>query len=668
YTAALFIAWIIIVVTSLAWNVFHEKQNTRELALMEARIHFNKDLAFRSWAAMNGGVYVPPTQKTPPNPYLYVAERDIKTTSGQALTLINPAYMLRQVMTYYSELYGVKGRLTSLKVLNPVNEPDAWERSALQDFERGQKEVVDFIKTEGEPRLRLMRPLFTEKECLQCHAFQGYREGDVRGGISVTVPLRPYLAIEQKVIMGVALSHGIFWLLGMLAIGLASNRIEKRVRERNMAQEQLEHQAFYDKLTKLPNRTLFIQHVKEEIIRSKDMGNQFAVLFLDLDRFKNINDSLGHVIGDKLLVIMSERLKDCIRPDDVIARFGGDEFAILLRNCKEVSGATRSAERIQKKISVPFRLDKHEIFLSVSIGIALSETGYESEEDVLRDADTAMYRAKARGRACYELFDVHMYTAAINLLQLEADLRRAVENKDFQVYYQPIISLHDDRILGAEAVIRWTHPQRGPISPMEFIPLAEETGLISEIGGWILRTACAQNRAWHGAGYEHLLIKVNFSACQFYHEDILELIRKALRESNMNAQFLDIEITEGVAAADKSIALFRELSNLGIKISIDDFGTGYSSLGSLNRLPVNTIKIDRSFVRDIAVDHHAGAIVKTIISMAHNLSMKVLAEGVENEQQRLFLKSHGCDEAQGFLFSPPVPDIEFSRLLVRWGQ
>jgi diguanylate cyclase (GGDEF)-like protein len=667
YTIALIAAWTVIIAISLTWNIIRERQNTRELALKEARIHFNKDQAFRSWAALHGGVYVTPTAMTPPNPYLnHIPERDITTASGKSLTLINPAYMLRQVKSFYSELYGVKGRLTSLKVINPVNEPDEWERSTLMAFEEGEKEVFEFTHREGEPHLRFMRPLMTEKECLKCHGFQGYKVGDVRGGITVSVPLNPYLAIENKTIHAIALSHGIFWILGLFAIGLASNRIKKRVLERNLAREELEHQAFYDKLTSLPNRALFIQYLDDEIPRTKENRDyKFAVLFIDLDRFKNINDSLGHVIGDQLLVAAADTLKYCVRPDDEIARFGGDEFAILLRNCKDVSGATRTSDRIQKKLSMPFRLGKHEMFVSASIGIALSETGYENAEDVLRDADTAMYRAKARGRACYELFDTQMYTAAMNLLQLESDLRKAVENREFEVHYQPIISLADDSIVGAEAIIRWDHPQRGSISPNEFIPLAEETGLISELGDWILRAACSQNRAWHGAGYEHLLMKVNFSACQFYHEDILRFIKKALRESNLNAEFLDIEITESIAADDKSINLFNELSSMGVKISIDDFGTGYSSLGSLKRLPINTIKIDRSFVRDIVIDNHAGAIVKTIVSMAHNLNMKVLAEGVETKEQLQFLKSQDCDEAQGFLFSPPIPDIEFSRLLAK---
>jgi diguanylate cyclase (GGDEF)-like protein len=664
YTAVIVITWTIIIAVSITWNIVREQQNTRDLALMEARIHFNKDQAFRSWAALQGGVYVTPTEKTPPNPYLKVPNRDVITESGEPLTLINPAYMLRQVKKFYSELYGVKGRLTSLKVVNPINEPDDWERMALLKFENGENEVHEFTTRDGEPNLRFMRSLITEEDCLKCHGFQGYKKGDVRGGITVSVPLKPYLDIEHKTIYSITVSHVIFWLLGLFAIGLASNRIKKRVLERNQAREQLEHHAFFDKLTGLPNRIQFIEYLKDEIISTKNNKDyKFAVLFLDLDRFKNINDSLGHVIGDQFLIRAADRLKNCIRPDDVIARFGGDEFAILLSNCKEVSGVTRTAERIQKKMSMPFRLDKHEVYISVSIGVALSETGYESEEDVLRDADTAMYRAKARGRACYELFDSHMYTDAINLLQLEADLRRAVENRDFQVYYQPIISLLDDSVMGAEAVIRWIHPQRGSISPNQFIPLAEETGLISELGNWILRTACLQNRAWHGAGYEHLLMKVNFSACQFYHEEVMEQIKGELRESGMNARFLDIEITESIAADDNSISLFNELSNMGLKISIDDFGTGYSSLGSLKRLPINTIKIDRSFVRDIAIDHHAGAIVKTIISMAHNLDMTVLAEGVETEQQLEFLKAHGCDEVQGFLFSPPVPAIEFSKLL-----
>jgi diguanylate cyclase (GGDEF)-like protein/PAS domain S-box-containing protein len=420
----------------------------------------------------------------------------------------------------------------------------------------------------------------------------------------------------------------------------------RNITERKQTDEKLKQQAFYDQLTNLQNRTMFTKHLRRVIERPKrHMNYLFAVLFMDLDRFKVINDSLGHIIGDKLLVAVARRLEACVRPNDSVARFGGDEFAILLDDIKNVSDATCVADRIQKELSLPFNLRGHEVFTSASIGIALSATGYDREEDILRDADSAMYRAKAIGKARYEIFDTEIHTSAMEILQLEVDLRRAVERNEFLVYYQPVVSLTDARIVGVEALLRWQHPNRGFIPPMEFIPLAEETGLISTIGEWILRKACAQNKVWQDAGYKHLIINVNLSARQFHYHDIPELIGRVLQETGLAAQSLNIEITESIAMEARSIKILNELTAMGVQTAIDDFGTGYSSLGSLKSFPINAIKIDKTFIKDVTSDTNAGSIVRAIIAMAHSLKMNL------------------CDEAQGYIFSPPIPEEEFTELL-----
>jgi diguanylate cyclase (GGDEF)-like protein len=438
----------------------------------------------------------------------------------------------------------------------------------------------------------------------------------------------------------------------------------RHIKQRRRAEKKLKYQALYDHLTNLPNRTYLRNSLKRLIDRSKrDENYQYGVLFIDLDRFKIVNDSLGHVIGDQLLTSAAERLKNCVRPSDTVARFGGDEFAVVLDYIKDLTDATRVADRIQRELTIPFRLNGHDVFITASIGIVISLSGYENVEDIIRDADAAMYRAKSLGKARYEIFNKNMHSRALKLLQLESDLRQAVTRNEFFVYYQPIVSLQNFNISGVEALLRWEHPQRGIIPPAEFIPLAEETGLIAKIGEQVLMIAAAQNKEWHDAGYDHLHVGVNFSAHQFIQQDIVKIIKKTLNKTGLHAQFLNIEITESTAMEMNSTNTLLELSALGVKLSIDDFGTGYSSLGSLKNFAIDCIKIDKVFIQDVTRNKNADAIVKAIIAMAKNLKIKVIAEGVETEEQLNFLRSHDCDQIQGFIYSRPVPDNEFTALL-----
>ncbi len=436
------------------------------------------------------------------------------------------------------------------------------------------------------------------------------------------------------------------------------------ITDRKKAEEQLKHQALYDQLTGLPNRNMFTRHLRRLVTRPKRHKDyQFAILFIDLDRFKVVNDSLGHMVGDELLIGVAQRLKECIRINDIVARFGGDEFAIILDDITSVNDTTFIADRIQESLLLPFEIDGHDIFTSASIGISLSKSGYSSANELLRDADSAMYRAKAYGRGRHEIFDDSIHDSIKKTLYLEANLRRAVERQEFEVYYQPIVSVAKTEIIGAEALIRWKHPEHGFISPVEFIPLAEEIGLISTIGEWVLRVACAQNKAWHDAGYQHLSVNVNFSSRQFHQPNFIERIKGVLDETGMPLESLNMEITESIAMEPNSIKLLNELTSLGIQTSIDDFGTGYSSLGALKQFPIDTIKIDRVFIKDITVDRNVEAIVAAIIAMAHSLNMRVVAEGVETEEHVSFLRLHKCDSVQGFLYSPPVPASEFVKYL-----
>jgi diguanylate cyclase (GGDEF)-like protein len=433
--------------------------------------------------------------------------------------------------------------------------------------------------------------------------------------------------------------------------------------------EHFRHAAFHDSLTGLPNRAMFTELLKAEIESSKRRNDHmFAVLFLDLDRFKNINDSLGHTHGDLLLVAFAERLERTLRPVDTLARFGGDEFAILLSGMSDATDAVRVAQRIQEELSQPFVLDKNSAFASSSIGIALSSTGYDRPEDILRDADTAMYRAKENGKARYEVFDHGMHARAVSRLQLESDLRQAVEQKEFCVYYQPIVSLETGRLAGFEALVRWNHPRRGLVSPADFVPVAEETGLIVPIGEWVLQEACKHIRACQLAHPSHraLSLSVNLSARQVAQADLLDRIKEALAVSKLSPHCLKLEITESVVMenAEAAALMFKQLRSLGVQLSIDDFGTGYSSLSYLHRFPLNYLKIDRSFVSRLTTDND-NAIVRTISTLARNLGMEVIAEGIETEEQYQQLRMLGCEYGQGYLFSHPVPNEGMLRLVAQ---
>lgn len=435
---------------------------------------------------------------------------------------------------------------------------------------------------------------------------------------------------------------------------------QKRISdELEQSKNHFRHAAFHDALTDLPNRALLAENLKIEIERVKQHEDcQFAVLFLDLDRFKNVNDSLGHSIGNQLLIAIARRLEGCMREGDIVARLGGDEFAILLASIPNMREATKMAERVQEKLQTPFNLSGHEVFTTASIGIALSAIGYEHPENVLRDADTAMYRAKAQGKARYELFDEGMHSQAVYLLQLETDLRRALEREEFCVYYQPIVSLENGELAGLEALVRWQHPERGMISPAEFIGMAEEHGFILPLGQWVLERACRQLVQWQRQSLQNrsLFMSVNLSAKQMAQTGLVNQIKEVLEETNLDPAHLKLEITESAVMenAEMAVTVLKQLKALGVQLSVDDFGTGYSSLSYLHRFPLDTLKIDQSFVSRIGEADENGEIVRTIVTLAENMGMDVVAEGIETLGQLSELRRLDCRYGQGYLFARPL--------------
>lgn len=432
------------------------------------------------------------------------------------------------------------------------------------------------------------------------------------------------------------------------------------ITERKQAEEQLYRLAHHDTLTGLPNRILFLDRLQQAKALANRYRHQLAVLFLDLDRFKIINDTLGHPVGDKLLLKVAQRIAGCVREVDTVARIGGDEFTIILVNVDNLDDVKRVAQKILQSLSVSFTVDTYELFITASIGITLYPVDGDNLDTLVKKADIAMYHAKGEGRNNFQFYTPRMDENADKRLLLETSLRKALDNGEFRLYYQPKVDVVTKAITAMEALLRWEHPTLGLVSPADFIPLAEETGLIIPIGEWVLRTACLQNREWQRQGLPRMRVAVNLSGFQFQQKNLLEMITSSLDETGLDAEFLELEITESVIMQnpDFAVSVLNALREIGIHISIDDFGTGYSSLAHLKRFSVNTLKIDKSFVRDVEINSADAAITTAIIAMGNSLNLKVIAEGVETEGQLCFLSENNCDEVQGYLFSTPMPSHE----------
>ncbi len=457
-------------------------------------------------------------------------------------------------------------------------------------------------------------------------------------------------------------------LLDIASLLMTELELRSDLTVKRQTQEHLLYSTLHDSLTGLPNRSLFTERLRHAMRRAaRHPDNLFAVLFLDLDRFKEVNDNLGHFAGDELLRAVARRVEACIRPEDTVARLSGDEFAILLESITEISDAGRVAERIEEALSFPITLAGAEVTTSASIGIVTSSMAHDQPEQILRSADMAMYRAKAAGRARYELFDRAMHTDALARLQLETDLRRAVENSEFRLMYQPVVSLRTGRITGFEALVRWDHPHQGLIQPADFIPVAEETGLIIPIGRWVLYEACRQVKEWHASHprEEPLTIGVNLSARQFSQPGLVEQIREALDATGTPPSALRLEITEG-AIIDKgryALSILSQLREIGVQVYLDDFGTGYSSLSYLHGVPVDGIKVDRAFISDMDTNDANLRLVRTLLTLAEIVGIRAEAEGITSAEQLKELRSLNCEQGQGYLFSAPIPGDAVQPLL-----
>ncbi len=505
--------------------------------------------------------------------------------------------------------------------------------------------------------------------------------GNVIGSFEIYMDVTKYRAEIKKIVtMSVSILAIILFFVfvpsfllirrGTLQVKAAQEELLRNLQvrreiERQQAQEQLEYQASHDALTNLPNRNLLADHIQRALRRAQRHKRQVAVLFIDLDHFSLINDSLGYDVGDRLLKIVAERLTGCVPADDTVARQGEDDFVIVLSDLVESEDAAMVVQKIQLAVNRPVEIDAQELEISCSIGISIYPKDGKDVQTLLKNADAAMFRAKEQGSGTWQFFTDELNDRVVARMTMERCLRRALENDELSVHYQPQVDLAGGRMTGIEALLRWQNPELGMVSPARFIPLAEETGLIIPIGEWVVKTACRQARSWQNSGFPPLTMAVNLSPRQFWYPGLIGIITRILHDSGLEPRYLELEITEGMVMRDveSALAMLQELKGLGVQLSMDDFGTGYSNLSHLKRFPFDKLKMDISFVREVTYDPGSAAIAKTIIAMAHNLNLRVIAEGIETEGQLSYLRAHGCDEMQGFYFSRPIPEVEMEQLL-----
>jgi len=656
--------WTLLVLASLVWNILtHQRLSIIEVAKSEARTNVNKDMAFRRWVTSHGGVYVRPTEQTPPNPYLKVEKRDVVTTDNDHLTLMNPAYVMREVMTNYAQDYGIQGHLTAKKLMNPGNAPDEWELRALDILETGVREVTEVMKIGGREHMRLAQPVFMERGCMKCHAGMGIPVGGIRGAITTAIPLDPLKEIAAPGLRAIISTHFGVWIIGILSIWLGDAYIRRKEEEKSRfraeAAERLLYQSTHDELTGFANRRLLDDRLGFAIARAERSGHKVGVIYIDLDNFKLINESYGYRLGDDAIRDFAGRLRGLVRDEDTLARIGGDEFVALVE-CESSSDIVTTATRILAATNSPLAVGDSAVYLTSSVGISLYPDDGVDIETLIKHADVAMHRAKEQGRNAYQFFANEMNERATRRVALETGIRGALERNEFFLVYQPQVSLLGQRVVGLEALIRWRHPDKGVLSPLAFIPVAEESDLIIRIGDWVVEEACRQIAHWRSSGIDVPTVSVNIAARHFRQGDLVTRVEESLRRHAVPAAKLCIEITESalISNNDKAGEILWALRRMGATISLDDFGTGFSSLSYLKRFPIQEVKIDKSFVDGIASERNNLAIATAIVAMAHSLDMHTVAEGVENQEQLDVLAKLGCDVVQGYFFARPMPANE----------
>ena len=671
----MFIAiWSVVFLVSVIFIASEIHVKAKNQAFIRAKSIAERDMLYRKWASSFEGLYVKVTDQSQPNPLLgFMHNRDIEAKSGETLTLMSPASMTRQVYDLSNENSDFINRITSLDLLNSDNAPDTWESAALKRLGQGDIDSYSsLVSRDGVKYARTLIPLKTDASCLGCHFDKGYKVGDIRGGISVLIPFAPFHESAWSDSVRVIAMAVMIWFVGLIVIFLFSKklkqqfvRISESERQRNLAESTLHYLAHFDKKTNLPNRALFEDRLNQAIAYGGRLTNKVAIAVVRIDNFDQINDTSARPIEDVLIRSFAEIIGMSIRPDDTIARFGKNSLMLLLPGIVAQENIARIVDKINTHLESPVIVEEQEVFINSSFGVSFYPDDSSDPVSLIRFAETAAERACSLERTNLQMYSADLNEMAHEHLFLETGMRRALKEGQFAVHYQPQIDAPSGRIIGAEALIRWFHPDRGLISPDMFIPLAENNGMIFSIGEWVMRTACQQAVMWQRSHNRPFQIGVNVSAKQFQDPNLVDIIDSILAETGLAPENLEIEITEGVIMhnVERAIETLVDLKVRGIKIAIDDFGTGYSSLSHLKKFPIDRLKIDRSFVSDLAVNNDDQVIVEMIIELTGKLHHAVIAEGVESKAQQDFLISRGCYHMQGFLFGRPVSAEDFVKVL-----
>ena len=668
YVLGIGILWSLACVLALFSHLHNDHEQTIERLKVRAWTMLERDILYRDWVAGHGGVYVPVTDNSPPNPHLeFLPERDITTTDGRTLTLVNPSYMTHQAFAQDNLKSETLSRITSLKVLNHENTPDEWERKALKKIEQGAGVVNEVVDIDGRPHVRTIRPFFIEEDCLKCHEVHGYKVGDIRGGLSIAIPVD---SIGKDEGLHDLLSVALFvtlWTVGFLVIISLGRRLHSQTqdavesdRRRDHAEMSLNFLSNYDRRTNLPNRFKFEEQIDSAMPVIDEAGGSISVMVLEVRNCKQMVDTFDFPVGDKIFKLLAEKIAVLLSSNDSVARFGEDRLLLSYTSTGESSSPEEMLPKIFAEAGKALSIENHEFFPVICIGVALYTDDAADASRLVHRAVSALTYCRESKQSGLELYSQSLQEFAKSRLEIEGGLRRSLAADGFELYLQPQVDSSSEKLIGAEALLRWTFNDAF-VSPDKFIPIAEASGLILPIGEWVLRSSCDLAIQLHRRFGRIIPVGVNVSAKQFQDPDFIDIIDSALAKEGMSPEMIEIEITEGtfIEDIDRTIELLTDLKIRGLQIAIDDFGTGYSSLSYLNQFPVDRLKIDRSFVMDIADNKDDRILVSLVTEMGRKLGLNVIAEGVEDDNQKNLLLGMGCHAMQGYLFGRPLPFEDF---------